>query len=203
MALGAARLGAAFARVRRPRRRFLSALPGRPEREGNQMSTMTSTMQDRSRQQGFWMLALVAGLVLAPSAAHAVSSIGGIMAHSPDDISGFTSLTGDDNTVSVTLPFTFTVQGTNYTTIVLSTNGWIEFGANTSGNSDNSNTCLPTADHTNPFLAAYWDDLVPFGTNIRYGTVGTSPNRVFIADYETDLFSPPGVEGSDDVRFQI
>src|SRR6185503_5779534 len=82
-----------------------------------------------------------------------------------------------------------------------STNGWIEFGANTSGSSDATNSCLPTSTHTNPFLAAYWDDLVPFGTNIRYGTVGTSPNRVFIADFEVDLVS--GSEGSDDIRFQI
>jgi hypothetical protein len=83
------------------------------------------------------------------------------MAHSPDDISGFSTLTGDDNTASVTLPFTFTVEGTNYTTLVLSTNGWLEFGSNTSGGANVTNTCLPTANHTNPFLAAYWDDLVP------------------------------------------
>src|SRR5262249_31777356 len=54
---------------------------------------------------------------------------------------------------------------------------------------------------TNPFLAVYWDDLSPFGTNVRYGTVGTSPNRVFIADFEVDLTS--GSEGSDDLRFQV
>ena len=128
-------------------------------------------------------------------------SAGGVMAHSPDDISGFTALTGNDAVASVTLPFTFVVEGTGYTTLALSTNGWIEFGSNTSGNSDPTNDCLPTSAHTNPFFAAYWDDLAPFGTNVRYGTVGSSPNRVFIADYEVDLTS--GSEGSDDLRFQI
>jgi hypothetical protein len=144
--------------------------------------------------------ALLACMTLG-SRAEAAVSLGGVMAHSPDDIGGFSTLTGNDNTVSVTLPFTFTVEGTNFTTIVLSTNGWIEFGANTSGSSDPGNTCMPVSNHTNPFLAAYWDDLNPFGTNIRYGTVGTSPNRVFIADYEVDLVS--GSEGADDLRFQV
>jgi hypothetical protein len=157
----------------------------------------------RSRTLGV-RIAIALGLAafaVAPRQALATSSLAGIMAHSPDDISGHSTLTGDDNTVSVTLPFTFTIEGTNYTTIVLSTNGWIEFGSNTSGSSEPGNACLPASTHTNPFLAAYWDDLVPFGTNIRYRTVGTAPNRVFLADYEVDLFS--GSEGSDDLRFQV
>ncbi|MDX2170107.1 MAG: hypothetical protein SF182_23755 [Deltaproteobacteria bacterium] len=149
-----------------------------------------------------WTCFAAALLCVAISgAAHAAMSVGGILQHSPDDITGFTTLTGDSNTASVTLPFTFVVEGTGYTTLVLSTNGWIEFGSNTSGSSDPVNDCLPTSKHTNPFLAAYWDDLQTFGTNIRYGTVGTSPNRVFIADYEVDLTG--GSEGSDDLRFQI
>ena len=152
-------------------------------------------------------LALVAALAAFAAGvghvtpAHAVSSLGGIMAHSPDDIGGFSTLSGDDATVNVTLPFTFQVEGTGYTLITLSTNGWIEFGGLTGGGTDFSNDCLPTSIHTNPFLAAYWDDLVTFGTHVRYGTVGSAPNRVFIADYEVDLFG--GSEGSDDVRFQV
>jgi hypothetical protein len=114
---------------------------------------------------------------LLPASAGATVSLGAWIQHSPDDIAGFTTLTGDEATASVTLPFTFTVEGTNFTTLVLSTNGWLEFGANTSGSADFNNTCFPVTNHTNPFLAAYWDDLNPFGTNIRYGTVGTSPSR--------------------------
>ncbi len=99
------------------------------------------------------------------------------------------------------LPFSVTIEGANYNTLAISSNGWIEFGGNTSGNSDPSNDCLPTTAHTNPLLAAYWDDLDPFGSEVRYGVVGSSPNRVFIADYEVDLVS--GSEGSDDLRFQV
>jgi len=85
------------------------------------------------------VLALLTVLAMA-APARATMSLGAWIQHSPDDISGFTSLTGDDNTASVTLPFTFTVEGTNFTTIVLSTNGWLEFGTNTSGGPDHINT---------------------------------------------------------------
>jgi hypothetical protein len=170
------------------------------------MMAMANTTRRRAfaapmRRDIFAAAMLLAATALMPRPAYAAVSVGGWMAHSPDDIGGFTTLTGDNNTASVGLPFTFTVEGTGYTTVVLSTNGWIEFGSNTAGDSDPTNDCLPTSAHTNPLLAAYWDDLNPFGTSIRHGTVGSSPNRVFIADYEVDLTS--GSEGSDDLRFQV
>jgi len=140
---------------------------------------------------------LLIGLTVAQPAAAAVS-LGGWMAHSPDDISGFTTLSGNDAVANVTLPFTFTVEGVNYTTLALSTNGWLEFGSNTAGNSDPTNDCLPTPAHTNPFLALYWDDLIPWGTQVRHGTLGTAPNRVWIADYEVDV-----APSNHDMRFQV
>ena len=146
-------------------------------------------------------LFLIAASTLLATNAHAAVSMGGIMLHSPDDISGFATLTGNDNTVNITLPFNFVVEGVSYNNFTLSTNGWLEFGGNTSPDSDPSNDCLPTNAHTHPFLAFYWDDLNPFGSGIRYGTVGTAPNRVFIADYQVDL--NVGVEGSDDLAFQV
>src|SRR5262245_45216615 len=142
------------------------------------------------RRRGVWSVAaVVVALGALARPAPAAVSLGAWIQHSPDDITagnvpGLLTLTGDEATANVTLPFTFTVEGTNYTTLTLSTNGWIEFGTNTSGSADFNNTCFPVTNHTNPFLAAYWDDLNPFGTIIRYGTVGTSPHRTWIADYE-------------------
>ncbi len=77
-------------------------------------------------------------------------SMGGWMAFSEDDLNatnapGMLTVSGDDVTQNVTLPFSFKIEGVNYSTLTLSTNGWIEFGGNTSGDSDPTNDCLPTA----------------------------------------------------------
>src|SRR5205807_930123 len=74
---------------------------------------------------------------------------------------------------------------------------------NTQGTRHPANASLPASKHTNPFLAAYWDDLDTFGDNIRYGVVGTSPDRTYVIDYQVDV--DPANEGgsADDIRFQI
>src|SRR6185503_32015 len=70
--------------------------------------------------------------------------LGALIQHSPDDIpGGFTPLTGDNATATPTIPFNVNIEGTNYNTVTISTNGWLEFGGNTSGNSNQTNTCLP------------------------------------------------------------
>jgi hypothetical protein len=123
------------------------------------------------------------------------------MCYSPDDLwgqggSSTGTLTGDDATYTATLPFNVIVDGTTYNTVGISTNGFIEFGGTSS--SDYSNDCLPTSSHSGPFVAAYWDDLKTRGNGVRYGYVGTSPNRVYIIDFECETYS-----GSYDVSFQI
>src|SRR5438477_2335636 len=151
--------------------------------------------------RSFFVLLAVIGLLL-PGRARADLSVGAWIQHSPDDISGFTTLSGNDATASATMPFSVTIGGTSYSTIVISTNGWIEFGSNTQGTSDPANASLPTSKHTNPFLAAYWDDLQTFGTNIRYGVVGTSPDRTYIVDFQEDVDPVNDGSGADDCRFQ-
>ena len=67
---------------------------------------------------------LVAGLLLlAPATAGARVSLGGVMAHSPDDIAGFATVTDDDDVQTVMLPFEFLVEGVAYERVAVSTNG--------------------------------------------------------------------------------
>jgi len=172
--------------------------------EGGWNRTSGRTAVRRSRgAQAIAAVVLLGTCVAAPRQAAATVSLAAWLQHSPDDISGFSTLTGVNSTVNVTLPFTLTIEGASFTTLTLSANGWIEFGTNTSGNSDPTNACLPTNKHTNPFLAAYWSNLNPFGTNIRYGTVGSSPHRVFIADYQVDIDPATEAGSADDLSFQI
>jgi hypothetical protein len=77
--------------------------------------------------------------------------------------------------------FTFYYMGTAYTSISVSTNGWLTFGQNISaalsGNSLFSSTIRPV-------IAPLWDDLdLQSNTNFSYQTSGTSPNRVFTAEW--------------------
>lgn len=153
-------------------------------------------LDDNQRNEGWSVDVRAAAVVLSAK-----------LASSPDDlgshITGLQTLSGDDATADATLPFAVTIDGVDYTTLTLSTNGWIEFGGNTADPndaSDPSNDCLPTAAHANPFLAAYWDDMGTFGTEIRYGTLGTAPNRVFIADFVQDVKAEPS---NDVIAYQV
>ena len=122
------------------------------------------------------------------------------MAHSRDDISGFSTLTGDDNIVNYDQPFNVEVDGTNYGRMCICTNGWIELtNATTCPWAQNYNYSLPTSHSSNPIIAAYWDDLEATGSNIRYGTVGSSPHRVATIDFETEYWSIP----ANDITFQV
>ncbi|HYC57492.1 MAG TPA: hypothetical protein VEL28_21350 [Candidatus Binatia bacterium] len=129
-------------------------------------------------------------------------TLAGSMALSADDISGFTTLSGDDVTATATMPFSVNIEGTTYSTLAISSNGWIEFGGNTAGDSDDSNNCLPSSVHTNPLLAVYWDDMRTVNENIRYGVTGTSPNRVYVVDFVLDLVTSSD-DGNDDVEAQV
>src|SRR5262245_50772071 len=101
---------------------------------------MTATLLNRRNRRGMLRstvpLLLAAVLALIPSRARADLSVGAWIQHSPDDVSvanipGLLTLTGNDATATAAMPFSVTIGGTSYSTIVISTNGWIEFGINT------------------------------------------------------------------------
>ena len=135
------------------------------------------------------------------SGARATSSLSALMVHSPDDISGFTTLTRQRRHASVTLPFSVTIEGTSYSTLTISTNGWIEFGDNTPGaNPTRQRLPAESRAHEPVRSSATGTTCRPQGTNIRYGTVGTSPNRTFIVDFEDERWSPQGAATTSTAR---
>jgi len=104
---------------------------------------------------------------------------------------------GDDQTITgLPIGFTFNYWGTNYTSVNISSNGWISF---THPNGDivgyGTNQTVPAGIHG---VAA---DLYPIsGYYIRYQTIGTSPNRKFVVSYHVGYY---GCFGSTFTDFQI
>ncbi|GAA2332444.1 LamG-like jellyroll fold domain-containing protein [Dactylosporangium salmoneum] len=99
------------------------------------------------------------------------------------------SLTGDDVTTQVTLPFSFPLYGQNYTDARISTNGTIAFDA-MAGLSDGVNTDIPNTAAPNSALYPFWDDfLIDAYSKVTTKVSGAAPNRVFSVEwYNAYLF---------------
>ena len=85
------------------------------------------------------------------------------------DISGYGTdlgITGDDQAAPVTLPFAFPFYGASYTDLLVSSNGYLTFGAY---GSDYSNDPIPTGFEPNGIVCPFWDDLFPpAGGTVHY-----------------------------------
>jgi len=109
------------------------------------------------------------------------------------------SITADDTTKTVTLPFTFRFMGTNYTSVKISSNGNAHFGT---ASSAYSNVTIPNSANPNALLAAFWDDLAPnLGGAIYTGVSGTAPNRTFVIEWRN--VNHYGVSGTNGATFEI
>lgn len=110
-----------------------------------------------------------------------------------------TTITGDDGTQTL-LPigFTFTYNGTPYTTVDACANGWISFGA--AGANAWTNTNLFTLTTPNNTLAPWWDDLNVGTGSVLYQTQGTAPNQTFTVQW-TDVLSYNGSTRT--IHFQV
>jgi hypothetical protein len=99
--------------------------------------------------------------------------------------SGTPGCAGDDCSSLVGLGFTFTYYGADFTDINVGSNGHMRFGgpATVFGNP----ASLPTADSYDNIVAPYWDDwrtdAVCAGATIDTQTLGSAPNRRFIAQW--------------------
>lgn len=99
--------------------------------------------------------------------------------------SGTLGPSGDDEGEVVSLGFTFEFYGVNHASIGLSTNGYATFGSDLT---DFSNDPIPDENDPNDLIAPLWDDydIDEDGGSVTYQTLGTAPNRRFIAQW-TDV----------------
>jgi hypothetical protein len=108
-------------------------------------------------------------------------------------ISGTTLFSGtwdDGSSTLLTIPFTFIYNGTGYTTLSVTTNGFITLGA------------MPPVDiycgvQSSPgnSIAGYGTDLVGASgsSSIQYTTIGSAPNRQFVIQWaDCDHYNPSG-----------
>lgn len=112
--------------------------------------------------------------------AYALSSI----PHSPQ-ITAFNSLSlTDDAVTQINMGMNFDFFCNSYSSITISSNGWISFNTYGTGQSAPSDVPMPNVGDPNNIIALAWDDLNPgSGGSISYGLLGTAPNRVFIVNY--------------------
>jgi subtilisin family serine protease len=121
-----------------------------------------------------------------------------------------TGVRADDASVTVALPFSFPFFEGSYTTVKISTNGYLVFGGGDA--TAWTNVRLPSSAQPNGIVAPLWDDLrLTTRGAIWYRTVGTAPNRRFVVswigaphyyDVGDSTFQAILEEGSGDVVFQ-
>jgi hypothetical protein len=103
------------------------------------------------------------------------------------EASNLLSLTGDDASLQVTLPFPFTFYGVAYTTAYVNTNGYLNFK---DGYSIVYNRNIPRMGYPDDTIFAFWDDLkVNPDASVRTEVRGTAPKRQFVIEWRNVTFS--------------
>lgn len=116
------------------------------------------------------------------------------------------SLSDDEHSGVVPIGFTFNYYGNNYTQCVISSNNYITFNLANANNFSpwSINFNVPDASTTeiqNAILGP-WQDINPgAGGNVRYATVGTAPNRIFVVEYcNIPMFSCTNLQFSSQIQ---
>ncbi len=95
-------------------------------------------------------------------------------------------VSSDEGVVPVTIPFTFAFYGVPYNSARLSANGYVSFS---DAAPQWTNSMLPNSTVPNSIFA-FWDDLIQRSTGVCVATVGTAPNRTFVAEWLDGTFFP-------------
>ncbi len=90
--------------------------------------------------------------------------------------------TGDDGSIVVPLPFTFSYYGTDYSQLKIVTNGWVGFDV-ASINTAYLNSTIPSVAEPNNVLYPFWDDLDTRTTGAVYYFNDAANNR-FIVEWK-------------------
>lgn len=107
----------------------------------------------------------------------------------------------DDAVSSVTIPFTFTFNGVNYTSCNVATNGYITFGTTAPSTALYSPISSTTA--YGGTISAFGMDLISNSSTIVYGTTGSAPNRTFVVQWNNARRYSGGAVTGDVLNFQI
>jgi PKD repeat protein len=94
---------------------------------------------------------------------------------------------GNDGESVIPIGFTFSLDGNSYTNLKMCTNGWLSLDqSGTAASVNNANLFTSTLPNTS--LAPWWDDLKDDESgHLCYITQGTSPNRIFTAEWNQIL----------------
>lgn len=100
---------------------------------------------------------------------------------------------------NIPIPFTFYYYGNPYSTVNISSNGWVSMG-NTSSTTTGLGFVLPNASAPNNTVHGVTANLTLMASGtLEYYTDGTAPNRVFVISYQ----SVPFTSGGGTTTFQI
>ncbi|MEE9303177.1 MAG: hypothetical protein V3U84_05265 [Thiotrichaceae bacterium] len=90
---------------------------------------------------------------------------------------------GDDSSLQVSIGFNFSFNGSTHSQLYINSNGSLSFNNGYTGYSVFS---LPRS-YPNSWILPFWHDLNPAASgsgSIKYGTVGSAPNRRFIVHWD-------------------
>jgi hypothetical protein len=101
---------------------------------------------------------------------------------------GSSGPSGDDSHLDVNIGFTFNYLGQNYSQVRINTNGWLSLNLTGDDAISGNNTILFNTSAPGTALAPWWDDLnADANTTVSYKSEGTTPSRVFIAEWKNIL----------------
>ena len=110
---------------------------------------------------------------------------------------------GDDDTVAVTMPFSFSFYGITSNQVCITNNGYMLFGSTfcpTFGAF--SNVALPSIEFSAPAIMPLWDDFASQSGDVYTDVRGTTPNRQFIVEW-FDRVHYNGSVNTDGATFEV